>query len=273
MIPTSNKAKYLRRSFMSASIQTLSSFEVVVIDDASNDFSLTIISEFLTRDSRFRLEINDKPLRGHTTRSFGVYHSKGMYLLALDCDDELLNRTAEIDFQTAIQRNSDMVEHHALTIKNDGTVVPFCWPAPIQEADNVTLVRTFLKGQLNWQLWLRFIQRIVYQRAVELIGERLLLQNARATDKLHCAAMFPFVRKFVMIDYIGYLYYIGLPESSVYRTYNGEAECKLVDNVIKEILVPFVGNDRQTWILKNSNGKSKLTRREVKKNGWTFLFE
>jgi hypothetical protein len=69
-------------------------------------------------------------------------------------------------------------------------------------------------------------------------------------------------------------------ESSVYKTYNGEAECKLVDNVIQEILVPFVGNDRQVWILKNSNGKSKLTRREVKimdglfcLNDFRFIFE
>jgi glycosyltransferase involved in cell wall biosynthesis len=249
MIPTSNKAKYLRRSFTSASKQTLSSIEILIVEDGSLDFSVEVISDFVMRDSRFRLEMNDKPLRGHTTRSFGVCRSKGVYILPLDCDDELRNRTAELDLQTAIERGANIVEHRAIMIAPDGAVSPFFWPARLQEADNVTLVRYFLRGALNWQLWLRLIERVVYIRGIELIGDRMLLQFGRAVDKLHCGAMFPFVRKFVTLEYIGYVYYTMLPESSYFRSRNRSAEYNLVGQIIKEILVPFVGTNTRHFAL------------------------
>jgi hypothetical protein len=195
MIPTSNKAQYLRRSFLSASSQTFSSLEIVIIDDASDDWSISIINEFVRRDSRFRLEINDKPSRSHSTRAFGVFHSKGQWLLALDCDDELCNQTAEVDYTAAIQHSANMIEHRDLMKQRSGRTFNWCWPSPLVEADNITLVCAFRLGKLNWQLWLRFIERNVYLKAMELIGDRLLVQNSRATDMLHCATMFPFVKK------------------------------------------------------------------------------
>jgi hypothetical protein len=203
----------------------------------------------MTRDDRFRLEINDKPLKGHTTRSFGVYRSKGVYLLSLDCDDELRNRTVELDFETAIKRQANIVEHRAIMIKPNGKVSPWFWPARITEVDNVTLVRSFLRGALNWQLWLRFIERTVYIRGIELIGNRLLMQSGRAVDKLHCGAMFPFVKKFVTLEYIGYVYYAMLPEASYYRSRNRTAEYNQIGRILHEILTPFVGKNPKQFIL------------------------
>jgi hypothetical protein len=54
-------------------------------------------------DHRFFVAVNDKPLRGHATRTIGVYFSGGVYLLSLDCDNELYNGTAEVDSHAAIE--------------------------------------------------------------------------------------------------------------------------------------------------------------------------
>jgi glycosyltransferase involved in cell wall biosynthesis len=244
MVPNCNKAKYLQRALTSASEQTLPSVEILLLDDMSNDGPFPIIASFLRRDHRFRLAFNEKPLKGHSTRLMGVVLSKGRFLLSLDSDDELRNQTAEIDLAAALERGSSMVEHRALTVQRDGSVGPFNWPATVKEADNVTLVSLGWLRQLNWQLWLRLIERIVYLRGAEMIGpSRFLMQNARATDLIHCGAMYPFVKKFITIEYVGYVYYADLPDNSFFRSYNDASERRLAMVLVDEILRPFIQRD------------------------------
>jgi glycosyltransferase involved in cell wall biosynthesis len=244
MVPNGNKARYLGRALASASAQTLRDVEVLVVDDRSTDGALPVVAAFLRCDARFRLALNAKPLREHAARAAAVALARGRFLLSLDSDDELRTRTAELDLRAALRRAADMVEHRALTVMPDGSAAPFHWPAPMREADNSTLVRHCLRHTLNWQLWLRLIERALYGRGLALLGPlRALMQNSRGADLLHSAAMYPFVRKFITIEYVGYVYYANLPDSSYFRAVNRDAECKLVFRLVREILQPFVERD------------------------------
>ena len=87
IIPTYNRATLLRRAIQSVLTQTLTDFEVVVVDDASTDDTPQAVAEI--GDSRAR------PIRHHTNkgvsaaRNTGIANARGEYIPLLDDDDEL----------------------------------------------------------------------------------------------------------------------------------------------------------------------------------------
>jgi glycosyltransferase involved in cell wall biosynthesis len=244
VVPNFEKARYLARALASAAYQTLTTIEIVIVDDYSRDNSMPVIASFLRRDPRARLVINQKPLKGHTTRALGVLESKGRFLLSLDSDDELFNQTAEIDLLAAQNHYADMVEHRALIVVPNGCIYPWNMPAKITDADNVTLVRLGMQLRLNWQLWLRLIERIVYFQGIMLVGQsRFLMQNARATDYLHNLAMYPFVHKCITVEYIGYKYYFSLPGNSFARCRHPKEEATRAVQTARRVLSPFIEAD------------------------------
>jgi uncharacterized membrane-anchored protein len=79
---------------------------------------------------------------------------------------------------------------------------------------------------------------LLYQRALLLMGLGLCTAFINiAEDKLHFATILRFVRKYVTIDYVGYLYYRNIKDDSRGRTPNWKAVLATVNNLIVEILV------------------------------------
>ena len=72
------------RSALSQRIIDRSQFEVIVVDDASNDQSIKLIKEF---DSMIKFIKNKKNLGLSISRNKGIKISKGKYILMLDSDD------------------------------------------------------------------------------------------------------------------------------------------------------------------------------------------
>ena len=85
IIPIHNGEKFLREAIESILDQTFPNFELIVINDGSNDSSVNIISSFT--DSRI-VCINNKTNTGlPRVRNQGLYVSRGQYIAWLDCDD------------------------------------------------------------------------------------------------------------------------------------------------------------------------------------------
>jgi hypothetical protein len=64
--------------------------------------------------------------------------------LNLDSDDELVNRTAEVDLATAREQGADMVEHKALQYTDRRGFEPWAFrPPKFAVGTNVTLTRAF----------------------------------------------------------------------------------------------------------------------------------
>ena len=55
LVPCYNVVRYVRQCLSSIENQTFKDFEVIVIDDGSNDGTSAIIDEFIEKDSRFKL--------------------------------------------------------------------------------------------------------------------------------------------------------------------------------------------------------------------------
>ena len=123
VIPLYNCQKYILRALKSIQLQTLSDFEVILIDDKSKDNTINIINKIKNEDNRIKLMRNSKNMGILYSRSIGVLNAKGKYLFTLDNDDIFLNNDI-FDTITKISENGnfDIVEFKAISnriLKND----------------------------------------------------------------------------------------------------------------------------------------------------------
>ena len=89
VIPVYNKEKTLLRAIESVLNQTYPDFELIVVNDASNDNSLNLIKSFA--DSRIVIIESDNPgSGGYKARNLGTKIAKYDWVTFLDADDEWL---------------------------------------------------------------------------------------------------------------------------------------------------------------------------------------
>lgn len=90
VIPTRNRSALLFEAVESIRAQTSASWEVVIVDDASDDGSCGEARAFVRDDRRLRLVALDTRSERSTARNTGLEHVAGRFVLFLDDDDRLL---------------------------------------------------------------------------------------------------------------------------------------------------------------------------------------
>jgi glycosyltransferase involved in cell wall biosynthesis len=102
IIPTHNRAEFLRSAITSVLNQTFQDFEIVIIDDASKDHTREVIAAF--NDARIKV-IHSQVSKGDAgARNIGIMNSNCEYIAFLDDDDEWLPEKLKI--QTYLLDNS-----------------------------------------------------------------------------------------------------------------------------------------------------------------------
>ncbi|OUM57602.1 glycosyltransferase family 2 protein [Piromyces sp. E2] len=87
IIPVYNTGPYLKRCLKSAIKQTLKEIEIICVDDASTDTSLSILKIFQRRDPRIKVVHLDKNQGPSTARNKGLELATGEFLGFMDSDD------------------------------------------------------------------------------------------------------------------------------------------------------------------------------------------
>ena len=108
-MPAYNAEKYIKEAIESVLNQTISAFELIVIDDGSNDNTLSIVSELAKNDSRIKLIINDKNMGVARTRNRGMELSTGEYVAFLDSDDIWHSDKLEKQIELARKTGADII--------------------------------------------------------------------------------------------------------------------------------------------------------------------
>ena len=88
IIPTYNRAEFLRSAIESALSQTFKDLEVVVADDKSTDHTREVVESF--KDRRIKYILNEGKKGPSATRNTAILASEGEYIAFLDDDDEWL---------------------------------------------------------------------------------------------------------------------------------------------------------------------------------------
>lgn len=87
IIPTYNVEKYIEQCLRSLLAQKYEKFEIICIDDGSDDHTVAIIKKYMNMDGRIRLYELPHCGKAGVMRNFGMEKAEGEYCLFLDGDD------------------------------------------------------------------------------------------------------------------------------------------------------------------------------------------
>ena len=90
-IPIYNMEKYIKKALLSIINQSFQNFEIVLVNDNSNDNTLNLINNFQSKDNRFHIINHKEKLGVYASRKDAILNSKGDFILLLDPDDMYLN--------------------------------------------------------------------------------------------------------------------------------------------------------------------------------------
>ncbi|WP_143531441.1 glycosyltransferase family 2 protein, partial [Rodentibacter trehalosifermentans] len=86
IMPAYNAEKYISKAIKSVLSQSYENWELLVIDDNSNDNTVNVVKAYL-HDRRIKLFINMKNKGAAETRNTGLDNAIGKYICFLDADD------------------------------------------------------------------------------------------------------------------------------------------------------------------------------------------
>ena len=109
IIPTYNMADYLIHSVKSVLKQNYKNFEIIIVDNYSNDNTKRIIKNFKNNKIKF-FQINNKGVIGKS-RNFGIKKSKGDWIAFLDADDDWFSNKLKIIKKEIEKYNFDYISN------------------------------------------------------------------------------------------------------------------------------------------------------------------
>jgi len=87
IMPAYNAGRFVEAAVCSVVAQTMTKWELLVIDDGSSDDTCRIVEKLAQEDHRIQLLRNEKNLGVSNTRNRGIALAKGAYIAFLDSDD------------------------------------------------------------------------------------------------------------------------------------------------------------------------------------------
>lgn len=108
IIPVYNTEKYLERCINSVLDSTYENFEILLVDDGSNDRSLEICRNYSDRDSRIRVFMQKSRGGVSSARNRGIEESLGEWIVFVDSDDVIACDFLAVVADKACQ-NTDMI--------------------------------------------------------------------------------------------------------------------------------------------------------------------
>ena len=88
IIPCYNQSKYIGECLDSILEQTFRDYEVVIVNDGSDDDSLSVIKPYISKYDNFRV-INQENQGVVAARNRAIAQAKGKYIYPLDADDKI----------------------------------------------------------------------------------------------------------------------------------------------------------------------------------------
>lgn len=111
IIPAYKAADHLHVSADSLLKQTMTDFEVIIVEDCSGDGGATLkaAQHYADSDPRFRVMQTDHNCGCGRARNVGIDAARGEYILAVDADDYLHQETFAALLELAREHNADVV--------------------------------------------------------------------------------------------------------------------------------------------------------------------
>lgn len=134
IIPVYNVEKYIKKCLDSVYAQSYKDYEVIVVDDGTEDKSMDIVKNYPAK------VIHQKNSGLSAARNRGLKEARGEYLLFLDSDD-FIEKDLLKEIHKSLKNNPDLVRFQAQTVDEENNIKPF----PEKGFINATGVQAFEK--------------------------------------------------------------------------------------------------------------------------------
>ena len=118
--PCYNAAPYISRTIHSVQNQTISEWEMIIVDDGSNDNSADIIKDFASNDARIKL-LQKENGGSASARNMGLAIAQGKFIQFLDADDTIESSKLERQINLMEQRGLDVTYTDYCMVNLDGS--------------------------------------------------------------------------------------------------------------------------------------------------------
>jgi|SRR5690606_34590749 len=228
--PTYNSAKYIRETVKSVQDQTYRNWEMIIVDDCSQDDTVAIVKELQKQDDRIRLivsEVNGGPA---ISRNKGIKEVQGSFMTFLDADDIWFPDFIETSIKTIEKTGIHFVFSSYRRSNEDLEFVysDFIVPDKVTYTDILktnsiscltafidikTLGKKFMPEVYKRQdmgLWLRYLKEIPYAQGIrEPKAVYRIRQNSLSRKKSDLIKyQWQFYRKVENLSFVSSLYYM-----------------------------------------------------------------
>lgn len=118
-IPNYNYGRYITEAIESVLCQTFEDFELVIVDNCSNDNSIDIIKKFSTSDSRLKCFFNKQNVGMANNWNLCLNYARGEYIKILCADDLLMPSYLENTIDAFMNHPSAVMVSCARSITNE----------------------------------------------------------------------------------------------------------------------------------------------------------
>lgn len=158
IVPVYNAGRYLTKCLTSIVSQTYENFEVVVMDDGSEDDSWEILESYSSKDSRFKILRNPFNLGPGLTRNNAIEyvinnHGKNKsltYVVFIDSDDWIDHDYLEMLTNNIIDNKPEIIFIDVLQEKENGEFIKKQFSSKYENEDKDTIIRHQMTGKLPW---------------------------------------------------------------------------------------------------------------------------
>ncbi|WP_335920953.1 glycosyltransferase family 2 protein [Shewanella algae] len=159
IMPSYNAEKTIAQSIESVLQQSYTNWELLITDDNSSDNTVSILNEYVAKNSRIKLFKNAQNLGAGGSRNRSIKEAKGRYIAFLDSDDLWLEHklAVQIDY---MQKNN--------------TALSYTWYRKFGDEGNGGFVKPKLTVTYQQLLYSNIIGCLTAVYDTELLGKRYM---------------------------------------------------------------------------------------------------
>ena len=224
-IPAYNMKSYIKKVVISILNQTFQNFEIIIVNDHSNDNSLAEIKKLQLEDNRIKLINHSINLGVYNSRVDAIISSKGKYFILNDPDDIFINPNLLQElYNYNLKYNLDIIEYTVIchiekrnTIKIIGRYNHFHYFSKTiisqPELDEIyyywNSTNKILPKVGCRVIWNKIIRRKALMKSIVYIGKKYYKKFfVTAEDTIINLISFHFAQNYSNINFPGYMYNI-----------------------------------------------------------------
>ena len=153
IIPTYNVAEYIRDTLSAVLAQSFTDWELIIVDDGSNDGTTDILKEY-SHQSGIKIFFNDKNSGNpFLVRKRAAEQASGRYLVPFDADDIIAPDLLETAYEKISNENCQLVIPEMWRFSEDLENSFYLLPAPFIDKDSLYKGKDLVKHTLcHWEI-------------------------------------------------------------------------------------------------------------------------